>query len=51
MRLEVQLTPLGGATVGGRRPQTRTDPLGHGILVGAFVGLRGVRMVPLPSGL
>ena len=51
MRPEVQLTPLGGTTVGGRHPQTRTDPLGHGILVGAFVGIRGVCVVPFPSGL
>lgn len=53
MRPEVRLTPLGvgGATVGGRCPQTRTNPLGHGILVGASVGLRGVCTVPFPSGL
>ena len=45
MRPEVLLTPLrvGGTTVGGRCPQTRTNPLGHGILVGASVGLGGVR--------
>lgn len=38
----------GPATVGGYCPQTRTNPLGHRILVGPFVGAkRGMCGIPL----
>lgn len=38
------------ATVGGYCPQTRTNPLGHRILVGPFVGAKkGMCGAPFPA--